>query len=192
MRITLKNVKLAFPQLQVPTQVNDIGDFKFRTRILLEKGSVNEKLVQTTAAQEAKKVFGVDEVKIVRDLKTRDNYILHDGDNKPDLVGFPGMTYISCSNKDQPTLYRKDGSKIEPSYKDGKEWIVPGKSREFTSGNIASVILDVYAMKGKITGIFASIIGIKFEAVGDGFTQDPVTIDEFGTSIESSDADDFI
>ena len=157
MKVSLKNVRLAFPALFTASRFNDQSDPKFSASFLIEKGSENDKTIQAAIKQVAKDKWGAKAEATLKKIENNPNkYAYKDGDTA-DYDGYEGHMAIRASNKVRPTVVNKDRSPISES--DG---IVYG-------GCYVNAIIDIFAYENSGSGISASLGGVQFVKDGDAF-----------------------
>lgn len=158
MKIVLKDVRLAFPTIWEPKAFEDGSKPRFSAVFLVEPGSANDKLIETTISAVAKETFGAKfekQLEVFRNNSQKFCYL--DGDLK-DYDGFAGMKYISCHSQTRPKLI--DRQKNPTAESDG---ILYG-------GCYVNAVIDIWGQKGRYPGIRASFSTIQFYRDGEHFT----------------------
>lgn len=155
-RLRLENVRLTFPQLFDPKQVNGQGDPKFSAAFLVPKdhpqfGAVKAALVEAATAKWSAKAQ-----EVLKALQAADRLALHDGDAKSDYDGYAGNYFINASNKIRPTVI---GPQREPLVAaDGKPY----------SGCYVNAILEFWAQDNQFgKRVNASLLGVQFWKDGE-------------------------
>jgi hypothetical protein len=180
MKIFLKKVRLAFPELFEATQVNGQGDFKFRSTFLIDKSrkeliaEIEAAILKVATAKWGAKAEGI--IKSIRGNNMRFNF--RDGDDKPDYDGFPGNMFIAASNKSRPLVIDNDRTPL--TAQDGKPY----------SGCYVNATISIFAYDNNGKGISASLGGVQFYRDGDAFSGGGVaSVDDFDDISEGADAD---
>jgi len=155
-RLRLENVRLTFPQLFDPKQVNGQGDPKFSAAFLVPKdhpqfGAVKAALVEAATAKWSAKAQ-----EVLKALQAADRLALHDGDAKSDYDGYAGNYFINASNKIRLTVI---GPQREPLVAaDGKPY----------SGCYVNAILEFWAQDNQFgKRVNASLLGVQFWKDGE-------------------------
>ena len=161
--ITLKNVRLSFPDLFTATEYKNDGKFRFRASFLYAKDSATDKAVQaaikSVAAEKWPKDFAKKLVGINADPKSR---CFGDGDTK-EYDGYEGMNYLS-SNRDpahgRPGTYNRDRSPV--SEEDGVLY----------AGCYVNAIVELWAQdNGHGKAIRATLVGVQYVGKGAAFSK---------------------
>jgi len=164
MKLTLKNVRLAFPSLFKPQAGQDGGDPKFNATFLFAPDSDNTKAIKDAMNAVAKEKWGEKAPAILAKLVEEKRVCFH---TKPktnangDLyAGFEGMYFVSASNKARPTVRDRDG-KTELTSQDGKPY----------GGSYVYAVLDIWAQDNTYgRRINASLMGVQFFKDGEAFS----------------------
>ncbi|MDC9593533.1 DUF2815 family protein [Xenorhabdus sp. IM139775] len=180
MKVSLKQVRLAFPDLFEATQVNGQGDFKFRSTFLIPKerkdviAEIEAAIKKVATEKWGAKAEGI--IKSIRGNNMRFNF--RDGDDKPDYDGYAGNMYISASNKSRPLVIDRDRSPL--AAQDGKPY----------SGCYVNATISIFAYENNGKGISASLSGVQFFRDGDAFAGGGVaSVDDFDDISEGADAE---
>lgn len=171
MKISLKNVRLAFPELFVAKQFQSKGDFKYSATFLIPKTNKTlisqiEEAIKTVATEK----WGAKADKILeRARPIPNNFNFRDGDERDDYEGFEGCMYLRASNKSRPLVIDVDKSPL--AEQDGRPY-----SGCFVNANVSFFAYDNEFGKG----ISASLGGVQFFKDGDAFTGGGVSsVDDF-------------
>lgn len=182
-RILVKNVRLAFPNLWVPTTVAGEGKPRFNATFLLPLDHAQIDDIRAKSIAVAKEKWGVKAAAIYKGLEKQDKLALHDGDIKSKYDGFEGMLYISAAAQEDspPTVVDRDRSPL--SARSGRPY--PGC---FVTANI-----EIWAQDNQYgQRINAQLRGVQFYADGDSFAAGrPADADEFDDVSEGAEAEDF-
>ena len=184
MKVVLKGVRLAFPDLWVAKEY-EAGDGKFRynATYLVEPGSDNDKAIQAAIGEVAKETYGAKASAMLESLRGNANkYCYLKGDLK-EYDGFAGMLYLSTHrNQGQgaPKVVDKD-PKVDLLASSGKPY----------AGCYVNATVDIYAQKGQYPGIRASMIAVQFAKDGDAFAGTPASADDFEDLSDGADSDEF-
>ena len=152
----IANVRLTFPQLFEPKQVNGQGDPKFSSAFLVPKnhpqlGAIKEAMVAAATEKWAAKAS-----EVLKQLQAADKLCLHDGDAKSDYDGYAGNFFINASNKIRPLVI---GPQREPLVAvDGKPY----------SGCYVNAIVEFWAQDNQFgKRVNASLLGVQFVKDGE-------------------------
>ncbi|PHM39296.1 hypothetical protein Xmau_02900 [Xenorhabdus mauleonii] len=180
MKITLKNVRLAFPDLFEATQVNGQGDFKFRATFLIPKerkeliAEIESAIIKVATEKWGAKAEGI--IKTIRGNNMRFNF--RDGDEKTDYDGYAGNMFISASNKSRPLVIDRARSPL--TAQDGRIY----------SGCYVNATISIFAYDNNGKGISASLSGVQFFRDGDAFAGGGIaSVNDFDDLSEGADAD---
>jgi hypothetical protein len=155
-KIRLENVRLTFPQLFEPKQVNGQGDPKFSASFLLPRDHPQLNAVAAAITEAATEKWGAKTADALKTLKAADRLAVHDGDAKADYDGYAGSVFINASNKIRPLVI---GPQREPlAASDGKPY----------SGCYVSAIIDFWAQDNQFgKRVNASLLGVQFTRDGE-------------------------
>lgn len=194
MKVHLKNVRLAFPNLFTPSAVKGTENYR-RGALFIIRGDDEEQLATVRKAIEQAAIERwpnkAERDAIMKLIERKDLTCLHDGADKADKYdGFEGNWYVSASGK--------GGSSPETA---GKVTVVDQYRRPLTAadgipyaGCYVNAIIDIYAQDNDFgRRINASLKGVQFWADGDAFGGGaPATPDEFEAAAPSEDEEDFV
>ncbi|MBI6549917.1 DUF2815 family protein [Xenorhabdus lircayensis] len=180
MKISLKNVRLAFPDLFEAKDFEGDGNFKFRATFLIPKerkeliAEIEAAILKVATDKWGAKAEGI--TNSIRGNHMRFN--LRDGDEKSDYDGYAGNMFIAASNKARPLVIDRGRSPL--TAQDGKPY----------SGCYVNATISIYAYDNKGKGISASLGGVQFFRDGDAFSGGGVaSADEFDDLSEGADVD---
>lgn len=169
MKLTLKNVRLSFPDLFKPVEFTK-GDGKprYNATFLIEKGSALDKEIREAIKAAATETLGAKGPKTAESWEGNPNkYAYLDGDKK-EYDGYAGMMYLSCHSKTRPTVIDRDKSPLTEA--DGKPY----------AGCYVNAIVEIYVQQGEFTGVRATVKGVQFTKDGDAFGGGaPANLDDF-------------
>lgn len=181
--ITLKNVRLAFPDLWVPTAFQEGQQKKYGATFLIKKDDPQIKVINHTIRQIAKEKWKAKAENVLNSIKgSNQTFCFHDGDNKADLDGYAGHYYLTAKNASRPKVADVDGTPLQQG--DGKPY----------AGCFVYAKVQLWAQDnnwGK--AMRASLLGVQFLRDGDSFgAGKTMSYDEFeDLSAEFADSDDF-
>jgi hypothetical protein len=156
MKITLKDVRLTFPQLFEPKQVNGQGDPKFSAAFLFAKNHPQKAEIERGIVEAAKAKWGEKAQEVLKTLKASDKLCVHDGDAKSDYDGYAGNLFINASNKVKPMIVGPD--RVELRAMDGKPY----------SGCYVNAILELWAQDNQFgKRVNAALLGVQFVRDGE-------------------------
>lgn len=176
-RVVLKNVRIAFPRLARPEQVNGEGAPAYSAAFILETDTPefeeNEKAVRAALKAAASDKWGAKADAILKTLESQGKVALHDGDTKSDVDGYAGNLFINAraGGSAPPGLYRRDRTAI--SREENANGVSPAEM-EIYGGCYVNVILNIWAQDNKFgKRINASLSGVQFNADGVPFAGTP-------------------
>lgn len=158
MKIQLRNVRLAFPDLWEARTFNGEGAEKYGATFLLAKD--HPQIAELEAAFEAVAAerWEKKSTAVLKALRAADNVCLHDGDAKADLAGYAGNYYLSARSSARPLVIDRDRSPLTKS--DGKPY----------GGCYVNAILDIWPQdNGFGKRINAGLAGVQFVRDGEAF-----------------------
>ena len=158
MRILLKDVRLAFPNLWKATAPKGGGEAAFSASLLMPK--THKQVVELKAAFKslAKDKWASKADAILKAMEAGDKLCLHDGDGKADYEGFEGNVYVSARSKIRPSVF--DGQRQELQEADGKPY----------SGCYVNASIELWAQDNDYgKRINAQLRGVQFLRDGDAF-----------------------
>lgn len=181
--LTLKNVRLAFPNVFSPRAMKDekTGETRKRHDATFIFSPEHEAFtaVQQAIIKVAKQKWGDDKgLAYAKALLQRDQTCLHNGDLKAlKYDGFAGNWYVSASNKTRPAVVHcvKDPAT-------GKAKVLTEADGVIYAGCYVNAIIEVYPFEGregKKDGIYATLLGIQFAGDGDAFGGRTASPDDF-------------
>lgn len=182
MKISIKNARLAFPELFVAKAVNGEGDPAYSATFLIpaDDPQVQEILDAMTKVAEAK--WRDKAATMLSQMRKQDRLCLRDGADKAHYAGFAGHMYISARSKVRPMVVDRDRSLLTRD--DGRPYggcFVNGKVELWAQDN----------QYGK--RINATLSGVQFVRDGEAFTGGgaPIRQDDF-EDLSTDHADDLI
>lgn len=182
MKLTIKNVRIAFPSLFKAQQVQGQGEPRFSVALLIPRDHPQVDEINKALAQSAKDKWAAKADAVVKQLKAQDRLALHDGDLKENYDGFPGNYFISASSKTRPLVINRDKSPI--AEEDGIVY----------AGCYANVSIELWAQDNQFgKRINASLRGVQFYKDGDAFTGGgAASVDEFADLSADTDDSDLV
>lgn len=158
MRIMLKDVRLAFPNLWKMSSPRGGGEPAFSASFILPKTHPQLKELNAALAQVAKEKWGVKADATLKALRAADKICLHDGDLKSDYEGYAGNLFVSSRTKTRPTTF--NGQREEVTEQDGTLY----------SGCYVNASLELWAQENDFgKRINAQLRGVQFYKKGDAF-----------------------
>lgn len=182
MKLMIKNVRLAFPNLFKPTTVNGEGEPAYSAALLLTPD--HPQLAEIRKAQEAvgKEKWADKWPTIKKEIEAKDRFALHNGDTKATYDGFEGNFFVSTRAKQsaRPTVI--DGNKSPLTEADGRPY----------AGCYVNASIELWAQDNAYgKRINAQIRGVQFFRDGDSFGGgSPASSDEFEEVSQGATADD--
>src|SRR3990172_5488582 len=120
MKVRISDVRLTFPQLFEPKQVNGQGDPKFSAAFLVPRDHPQLPEIQKAIIDAATEKWAAKASETLKALKASDKLAVHDGDNKSDYDGYAGNYFINASNKIRPLVIGPDREPLVAA--DGKPY----------------------------------------------------------------------
>lgn len=157
MKLSLKNVRLAFPQL-FTAKADKNGNLKFSATLIFAPDHPAYKAIKA-AEQEVGLEKWKDKWKgIEKQIATKDRMALHDGDAKEQYDGYAGNYFVNASNKVRPLAIDRDKSAL--SEEDGKLY----------AGCFVNASIELWAQDNEHgKAINCSLRGVQFASDGDAF-----------------------
>lgn len=155
-KVQLKEVRLTFPQLFDPKQVNGQGDPKYSAAFLIPKDHPQIKELKAAISTAATEKWGAKAGDVLKQLSAGDKLCLHDGDAKSDYDGYAGTFFINASNKVRPLVIGPDRAPLTAS--DGKPY----------SGCYVNAIVEIWPQDNQFgKRVNASLLGVQFVKDGE-------------------------
>ena len=156
----LNNVRLAFPAIFTPQQVQGQGDARYSAVSIIDPEKQKDLIdkIQANIKAVAKEKWGAKADANLKALSAKGNLCLRDGEDKPDYDGFEGMMYLSSGGKSRPLVLNTDKTPLTED--DGKPY----------AGCYANVSIDLWAMDNQYgKRVNASLRGVQFVSDGEAF-----------------------
>lgn len=168
MKITLRNARLAFPELFEAKQVNGEGEPAYSCAFLLPPDHPAVKEVLEACRELAIQKWGAKGQAVFDLMKEEKKLAIKNGNSKPDYAGYPGNYFINARGKTRPMVVDRDKSPLAAS--DGKPY----------SGCYVNGYIELWAQDNKYgKRINASLRAVQFVKDGDAFSgAAPATMDE--------------
>ena len=157
--VNLTNVRLAFPDLFVPSRYNDASPLQYGAVFLIKKGDKNHKAVQAAYEEVAESAFGDQAGALLRRIKENPQVnCFTDGDLKEHLDGYAGHMSLSSKNKKRPTVVDRDRTPLTED--DGKPY----------AGCMVNAKVELWAQANEHgKAMRASLLGVQFAGDNDSF-----------------------
>lgn len=182
-RIMLKNVRLAFPNLFEPVQVNGEGEPRYNATLLLAGDHPQLKELRAKIKTVAVEKWKEKAEATLKGIAAKDAVCLHDGDTKAQYDGFAGCMFVAAAAQlnSRPTVI--DGQRSPVTAKDGKVY----------AGCYVNASIELWAQDNKWgKRVNAQLRGVQFLRDGDAFSAGrPADSDEFEDVADGADAEDF-
>jgi len=180
--IKLKNVRLSFPDLFVPTAFEAGQQEKYGATFLIPKDDPQIKELETTILKVANEKWGAKGKATYDALKANPNKCCYQDGELKEYDGYAGCMSISAKNTTKPSVIDRDTSPLSAG--DGKPY----------SGCYVDASLDIWAQDnswGK--GIRATLRWVQFRADGAAFSgAAPASPDEFESIADGADAESLV
>lgn len=181
--ITLRKVRLAFPDLYVPTAMKEGQQKQYGSTFLIPQDSDLDKQVQKTIKAVAEAKWGdeaEDILEMIEDDTQLCGYISGDHKKKRKLDGFSGNMALSAKNKLRPPVLDAQGAATTED--DGIVY----------AGCYVNAKVEIWAQSNEHgKAIRASLLGVVFHSKGDAFGGGRVAdVDDLADLAEGLDGDD--
>lgn len=178
MKVILKNVRLAFPDLFEPVPFDQNGAPRYSANFLIEKGSDNHKIIMAAIQQVATETWKAKAKAIVDSLRGNSNKFCYtDGDAKA-WNGAEGCMVLAGHRREADGRPQVVGPNKAPlTAKDGKIY----------SGCYVNASVDIWAQDGQYQGIRCTLVGVQFAADGEAFSGAPRASSDDFDLIEGAD-----
>jgi hypothetical protein len=186
MTVTLKNVRLAFPDLFVAKAFEPGQEPKFGATFLIPKDDPQVKQIEAAIAEAAAAKWGAKSKGVLDGIRNNPNkFCFQDGDLKADYDGYEGHMTLSAKSKTRPLVIDRNKAPLDMS--DGKVY----------GGCYVNASLELWAQDNQWgKGIRATLRGVQFFRDGDSFSGGrPASVEEFedlGTGDLDSSVDGLI
>lgn len=181
MKVTLKDVRLSFPDLFTPRPFKPGDKPKYKVTFLIPKDSSQIQEINAAILAVAKEKWGAKAESIIKSIRNNPNkFCFQDGDTK-EYDGYAGMMALSAGNAARPLVI--DGQKNPLTEADGKPY----------AGCYVNGIVEFFAYDNSGNGISASLKGVQFVRDGDAFGGGaPASVEDFDTLGEGANAGAFV
>lgn len=158
MKMQLKNVRLAFPQIFKASAFNG-SDAAFSAAFIFSADHPAMKQVEDACVAVAKEKWGAKWETIYKTIKAADKLAIHNGDTKAEYEGYEGNFFVNARNKVKPTIRDVDG-RTELTEADGRPY----------GGCYVVAHIELYAQDNEFgKRINASLRGVQFYRDGAAF-----------------------
>lgn len=159
MKVTLANVRLAFPTLFEARTVNGEGDPAYSSSFIFASDHPAAQAMADAIDAVGSEKWGAKWAALKKELQSKDKTALHDGDTKASYAGFSGNLFVSSRSKVRPAVIDRDRSPLTSS--DGKPY----------AGCYVNGIVEIYAQDNAYgKRVNASLKGVQFVSDGDAFS----------------------
>jgi hypothetical protein len=143
-------------------------------------------VAQLKAAEEqvAKEKWGAKADTVLKEIRSKDKGVVHDGDSKASYAGFEGNMFVSTRSDTRPSVFDRN-PRVNLVAADGKIY----------SGCYANVQIEVWAQDNSYgKRINAQLLGVQFSEDGDSFGggAQPAAADDFPDLAVEEDADSLV
>jgi Protein of unknown function (DUF2815) len=184
MKILLRDVRLAFPNLWKATAPKGGGEVAFSASFLLLPNHKQIPEIKKAMLSLATEKWGAKGAATYKALESSDKLALHNGDSKSEYEGFEGNLYVSTRSRVRPSVF--DGQRQELTEADGKPY----------SGCYVNASIELWAQDNSYgKRINAQLRGVQFLRDGDAFAgggkaADAEEFDDLGVPDDTSGNDD--
>jgi len=170
-RIKITGVRVAFPNLYVPTATQGSDQKRYGCTFLVEKGSDADKTIRSALVKTATEKWGDEGMEMLKRLTVSNKTCYNDGEMKSHLAGYSGKWFLNASSLEKPTVVGRDCSPMDQS------------NNKIRSGCLVRGIVEIWAMDNQYgKRLCASLGGVQFE-LDDGTN--------FGAGSGAAKASDF-
>lgn len=182
MKLQLKNVRLAFPQIFKAGSFAGGGDPSFSAAFIFPPEHPAKKQVEEACLAVAKEKWGAKWEAIYKTIKAGDKLAIHNGDSKAEYEGYEGNFFVNSRNKIRPTIRDTDG-RTELTEADGRPY----------GGCCVVAHIELYAQDNEYgKRINASLRGVQFYKDGDAFAGGSAAGDDEFESLAVDDEDELV
>lgn len=180
MKLTLANVRLAFPQLWEPSSFGE-GKPAYGAAFIFPPNHPAKKALDEACKEVAKEKWGAKWEPIYKAIEKADKLCIHDGDTKAQYDGYEGNFFVNARNAARPSVKDVDG-KTPLVQDDGKPY----------AGCYVYAYIELYAQDNQYgKRINATLRGVQFFKDGDAFAgSTPAGDDEFEDLAAGADGGD--
>jgi hypothetical protein len=159
MKVTLRNVRLAFPQLFEAKTVNGEGKPAYSASFLFAPAHPQLPEIKAAIESVARDKWGAKAAGTLKELYAAGKVCLQDGDRKASYDGFEGNYYISARNPVRPLVADRDKTPL--GEQDGRVY----------AGCYVYAVIELWAQdNGWGKRINATLRTVQFFRDGDAFT----------------------
>lgn len=182
MKVVLKNVRLAFPDLWEPKQFDGKGDARYSATFLVEPGSDTDKAIRTAVKAVADEAYGAKSAATLKSFEGNSGKFCYLDGNSKEYDGFEDHMFLSAHRKE---------NQGKPLVLDRNKEVLEANSGKPYAGCYVNGSVDIYAQKGQYPGIRASLLAVQFFKDGDAFAGSRANPDDFEDLSEGADSEDF-
>ncbi len=174
--IMLNDVRVAFPQLWTPAQVNGEGKPAFSASFLMAPTHPAVAAVRAGITLVAQAKWGDKAQEILRALIAGDKVCLHNGDTKAQYDGYAGNLFVSSRSPTRPLVIGQDRGVLAEV--DGKPY----------SGSYVNAQISLWAQSNNFgKRVNAQLRGVQFLRDGEAFGGGGVAVpDEFDEVVDDT------
>jgi hypothetical protein len=156
MKVQLQNVRLAFPALFEPKQVQGQGEAKFSASFIITRDNPALAKIAEAITAVATEKWGAKANDVLAQLKAAGKLPVHDGDAKANYEGYKGNLFLNASSKVRPLVINGDRSPLTAT--DGKIY----------SGCYVNAMVSFWAQDNQFgKRVNAALMGVQFFKDGE-------------------------
>jgi len=180
-QVTLKNVRLAFPQLWEAKQVNGEGKPAFSAAFLLSEDDPQVDAINEAIDEVGTEKWGAKAKTVLAALRGKDAVAIHNGDTKGQYEGFEGNYFVSARSYTQVLVVDRNRTQLAQS--SGKPY----------AGCYVDANVEFWAQDNQWgKRINATLRWVQFRKDGDAFAAaPPADVDEI-EDLSVEDEDDLV
>ena len=186
-QLVLKNVRLSFPHLFVPTKSTEDGALKFRAAFLMDpetaQGRININVIEAELARVKSDKWKdkADKIKFKEDrLAFVEGNTCVSQETGDIYVGYEDMMVLKTANGKRPQVVDGSRTPITEAESEGKIY----------AGCYVNAVVSLYAIndadKGG-NGIFATVEAVQFSKHGEAFGSAPVDVNDVFDELTEGD-----
>lgn len=158
MRLLLRDVRLAFPNLFVATAPKGGGEKAFSASFIYPKNHAQVQQIRDAVMAVAKEKWTDKALAIFKTLEASSKLCFHEGSTKAEYEGYDGNLFIATRSKVRPSVF--DQQKTPLTAEDGKPY----------SGCYVNASIEIWAQDNDFgKRVNAQVRGVQFLRDGDAF-----------------------
>ena len=186
MKLIIKDVRLAFPDLFVPKQFNNAGSFSYGCQLLIDPNSQAFEDIEAAIVEVATAKWGKKAKRMLEEIRPDKKACCWiDGDRREDYDGFAGMFALTAKRQEK---------KGPPLILTRRKQVIAKDKGEVYGGCFVNASVDIYASENNGAGMRCELSTIQFCGHGDPFGSGAAPsaddFDDLGAGANDDDDDD--